>query len=181
MMGIAFRSCSCTHYLYRVCVFTLHAWVAILSLETHDNRVTRILQAHPHVHLFSLANISLDRAITTSASCCPAAFHSPSRPAWAPAWPMQGAAHSSSVSSLSTFSKNIKILLPASGEVGCLVEAQPWCPSKYFSWSHLQAMLLPMLLSSMHHCSLLRIFSSFPLWLFQAQHGFQRAMSFFLF
>lgn len=61
MMGIAFRSCSCTHYLYIECVFTLHAWVAVLSLEIHDNRVTRILQAHPHVHLFSLANISLHR------------------------------------------------------------------------------------------------------------------------
>lgn len=77
--------------------------------------------------------------------------------------------------------KQIKILLPASGKVGCLVEAQLWYPSKHFLWSHLQAMPLPMLLSSMHYFSLLRIFSSFPLWLFQAQHGFQRALSFFSF
>lgn len=79
-----------TLFIHSVCLFMLHTWVAILSLEILDNTVTRILQAHPHVHLFSLANISLSRVITTSASWCPAAFHTPSHPAQAPASPCRG-------------------------------------------------------------------------------------------
>lgn len=124
-----------TLFIHSVCLFTLHAWVAILSLKIHDNTITRILQAHTHVHLFTLASISLYRAITTSASWCPAAFHTPSRPAQAPARPREGAGSLQQRQfPLHLQKKTEKNLLPPSVKAGWVGEAQLWGPSKHFSW-----------------------------------------------
>lgn len=59
-----------TLFIHTVCLFTLHAWMAILSLKIQDNMITRILQAHTHFHLFSLASISIYRIIIMLMHVC---------------------------------------------------------------------------------------------------------------
>lgn len=59
-----------TLLIHTVRLFTLHAWVAILSLKIQGNMITRILQAYTHFHLFSLASVSIYRIITALMHGC---------------------------------------------------------------------------------------------------------------
>lgn len=59
-----------TLLIHILCLFTLHAWVAILSLKIHDNVLTRMLQAPTHFQIFSHASICIYRILITLTHGC---------------------------------------------------------------------------------------------------------------
>lgn len=59
-----------TLLIHTLCLFTLHAWVAILSLKIHDNMLTRMLQAPTHFQIFSHASICIYRILITLTHGC---------------------------------------------------------------------------------------------------------------